>query len=377
MELSVKEVVSKKELKTFIRLPAKIHKGHSNWLPNLYTDEWKLFSKDKNASFKHCDTILLIAYRGKKPVGRIMGIVPHKYNVIHKLNTVRFAFMECIDDESVFGELINAIEEWGAERKCDQIIGPMGFSDKDPQGFVIKGFDAPTMMVTNCNYPYMVEYVSQFNYQPHVDLCQYEVPLTTKLITRYKPLAQRVEKYNSITVHEFKSIRSIKPFIPSVFRLINETYKNIYGFSALSDQEVHEFANRYLPLLNPHLIKIITGADGEVVAFVIAMADLSEGIRKSKGYLFPSGWYHILKANRSSKRLVLLLGAISEDRRNKGLDAILGYRLIKSALKSGFTSMDSHLIMRDNYKMRREIERLDNHHLYKEYRIFQKALTSE
>lgn len=377
MGLNVKEVVSKKELSTFIHLPAKIHKGHSNWLPNLYMDEWKLFSRDKNASFKYCDTILLLAYKGQTPVGRIMGIIPHKYNTIHEVKTVRFAFIECFEDELVFGTLINAIEKWGIARKCDQIIGPMGFSDKDPQGFVVNGFEAPTMMVTNCNYPYMLEFINKLDYRPHVDLYQYEVPLTTELIKRYKPLAQRVEKYNKIAVHEFKSIRSIKPFIPSVFRLINETYKNIYGFSALSDQEVHEFANRYLPLLNPRLIKVITGSDGEVVAFVIAMADLSEGIRKSKGYLFPVGWYHILKANRSSKRLVLLLGAISEGFRNKGLDAILACRLINSALNKGFTSMDSHLIMRDNYKMRREIERLDNYYLYKEYRIFQKALIVE
>ncbi|HNU16445.1 MAG TPA: hypothetical protein PKH56_01385, partial [Saprospiraceae bacterium] len=160
----------------------------------------------------------------------------------------------------------------------------------------------------------------------------------------------------------------------SVFRLINTTYTDIYGFTKVTEKEAEDFANRFIPLLNPRLIKLITDESGEVVAFVIGMPDLSGAIKKSRGRIFPFGWFHILRAFRNSKRMVLLLGAVKNEMQNKGLDAVLAVRLIRSALDLGFDIMDSHLIMRKNIKMRREIERLENHRMYKEYTIYSKEL---
>ncbi len=159
-----------------------------------------------------------------------------------------------------------------------------------------------------------------------------------------------------------------------VFQLINKTYNKIYGFSETTEKEADEFARRFLPLLNPRLIKLITDENDDVVAFIIGMPDLSNGIRKAKGRLLPFGWMHIWKSSRRSKRLVLLLGAVKNEYQNKGLDAVLAVTIIGSALDLGFTMMDSHLIMKDNIKMRREIERLENFRQYKEYSIFRKSL---
>nr|WP_321410948.1 hypothetical protein [uncultured Carboxylicivirga sp.] len=372
--MEIKEVKSKQDLREFIHLPERIHKNHKEWLPPLLMDEKKLFSEKRNPAFKHCDTILLLAIDDKKAVGRIMGIIPHKFNDLNGVKNVRFAFIECDEDKIIFDALIKAVEDWGNKNACDEIVGPMAFSDKEPQGFVVNGFEGPTMMVTNCNFPFMPEYILQNNYSGYVDLCQYEVPINQELVDRFKPFAKRVIKYNQLTVHDFTSTRQIKPYIHAVFDLINKTYQEIYGFSALTKEEMSEFANRFLPLLNPRLIKIITNSNGKVVAAVIAMADLSEGIKKGRGRLFPTGWWHLLKANKKSNRLVLLLGGIDQDMRNKGLDAVLGQRLLNSALMENFRMMDSHLIMKDNYKMRREIERLGGCVMYKEYTIFKKVL---
>lgn len=374
MTIDIKEVENKKDLRTFIFLPEKIHADHKQWLPPLYMDEWKLFSPDKNTSFEHCTTIRLLAYEGTTPVGRIMGLIQHNYNQIHKQNSARFAFFECYESQEVFNALIKYVEQWALGHGCQDIIGPMGFSDKDPQGFLTSGFGEETMMVTNCSLPFMKDFIEAEGYRPYVHLYQYDVPLTRDVAKHYKPFAQRVEERNGIHVLEFTSTHAVKPYIQPVFELINKTYRDIYGFSTLSDVEIKEFSTRFLPLLNARLIKIITNCEGEVIAFVVAMADLSKGIKKAGGRLFPSGWFHLLRAAGKSKRLVLLLGAISVEMRNKGLDAVLGDRLLRSAIKIGFTSLDSHLIMKDNYKMRREIERMEGHRLYKTYGIYSKVL---
>lgn len=374
MSIKIKEVTKPSEWKTFIYLPEKIHKNHKTWLPPLYMDEKKVFSAKKNPAFHENKVKLFLAYDNGKAVGRVMGIIPKKYNEKQHVKSVRFSYLECYEDFKIFSALIETVKNWGKEYGCTEMVGPMGFSDKEPQGFLIKGFNEPTMMVTNSSLPYMKIFIEQESFSPLVKLCEYDVPIDNQIIERYEKFAQRVKRNLKVKVHNFTKTKDIKPFVSSVFDLINESYQEIYGFTSVTEKEKAEFANRFLPLLNPKLIKIITNEAGKVIAFVVAMPDMSEGIRKAKGRLFPLGWYHILKAFKTTKRLVLLLGGISPAMQNKGLDAILAIELFRSALTQGFTTMDSHLIMEENLKMRREIERLEGFRLYKEYQIYRKEI---
>ncbi|MBS9767502.1 MAG: hypothetical protein KGV44_08175 [Flavobacteriaceae bacterium] len=374
MSIDIKEVKDKKDLKTFIYLPEKIHKNHKNWVHPLYMDEKKFFSKKENPMFHHNKTILLLAFRNQKPVGRIMGVIPLDFNEMNNVKTARFSYFECYEDKEIFDALLNRIENWAKENNCNEVIGPMGFSDKEPQGFLTKGFDEKTMLVTNCSFEFMQNFVKQSGYKPYVELCQYDVPLSEDILDRYQVFATSLPERLEVTVHEFHKIKDVKPFVRPVFELINSTYTEIYGFTKITQEEADEFGERFLPLLNPELIKILTNKENEVIAFIIAMPDLSQAMKKAKGRLFPFGWYHILRASKKSNVLMLLLGAIRNDMQRKGLDGVLAVHLIKSALKIGFKRMDSHLIMRENVKMRNEIERLKDFKMYKEYAIFSKKI---
>ena len=369
MDIIIKEVKSKSDLKDFIHLPEKIHSNHREWLPALLMDEQALFSKKRNPAFKNCKTIMLLAMQNNKPVGRIMGIINHHYNQLNNENNARFSFIETYNDDNVFMLLINSIKEWAKNQGCDKLVGPLGFSDKEPQGFLLQGYDQSTVIITNCSFPYMIDFIERSGFKKHIDLVEYQLPVSEQLLNRMRPFADRCTSQHQIQLLEFTSTRKIKPFIHDVFNLINQTYVNIYGFSPVSDKEADEFANRYLPMLNPRLIKLILDNDNQLIAFIVAMPDISTGIKKARGRLLPFGWFHILRAMKSDQ-IVLLLGAIDNNWRHKGLDALMGYHLIKSAKNLGFKYIDSHLIMESNYKMRREIERLDNHKLYKRYRIY-------
>lgn len=377
MSIQIREVKSASDLKTFIYLPEKIHQDHTNWVHPLYMDEEKFFNSEKNPAFKSNTTILALAFENEKPIGRIMGIIPLEFNNLHHTKTTRFSYLECYKNQNVFNELLQFIENWAKNFGCNQIIGPMGFSDKEPQGFLTKGFTEPHMMVTNHSFPFMVDFISEKGYRPYVELCQYEVPLNKELPVKYEKFADRVIRQLDIQVLEFKTTKQIKQYIKPIFNLINKTYTDIYGFTKISEEEAEEFANRFLPLLNPKLIKIITNKQNEVIAFVIAMPNINEGIKKAKGRLLPLGWFHIYQSMKKSKRLVLLLGSVRNDMQNKGLDAVLAIKLISSALELDLQEMDSHLIMRENVKMRGIIERIDKNRMYKEYTIFSKFLIGQ
>lgn len=374
MSIIIKKITSEQDLKTFIYLPERLHQKHYNWVPPLYIDEKKFFNPKKNPAFSHNTTALFLAYKNNKVVGRVMGIVPLDFNQLKNVKSARFSYLETNEDEAVFQALIQKVEDWARQQGCTEMIGPMGFSDKEPQGFLLKGFDEPQMPVTNHSFPFMVDFITRQGYKPYIELCQYEVPLSQEMVNRYDIFAQRVLQQHQISIKEFKHIRQVKPYVKSVFELINSTYTDIYGFTKVSEQEAEEFAQRFLPLLNPRLIKIVTNQEGKVIAFVIAMPNANEGIQKAKGHLFPFGWFHILRAMKTSKRLVLLLGAVQNEMQNKGLDAMLALKLLSSAISLGFKVMDSHLIMKENTKMRGIIERIDGNRMYKEYGIFRKEI---
>lgn len=371
--INLTEVKNKKDLKHFIRLPFEIHKQHKEWVPPLLSDEWTLFDKDKNHSFEFCDTIMLLAEKDGKVVGRIMGIINHMYNKAHGEKAVRFCFMECFDDTCVFDDLLSAVEEWGRVKGMDKMVGPLGFSDKDPQGFLIEGFEDPvSVMITNCSLPYMVSHMERNGYQKKIDLFQYRLERPREIPEVYLKIAERV-KSRGFEIIPLKKSKQVKPWVGPVFDLINETYTEIYGFAPLTERESREFADRFLPLLDAEYIKLIKNADEDLVGFVVAMPDIGPGIKKAKGRIFPFGFIHILRSMRQSKQLNLLLGCVKNSIQNTGLDALLAVELFKSTEKNNLTVIDSHLVMEENVKMRATFERLGGI-CYKKYRIFEKDL---
>ncbi len=374
MEVSIRPVKTKSELKQFIYLPAEIHKNHKTWLPPIYKDEWAFFNPKKNKSFLYSDTVLYLAYQDKKVVGRIMGIIHKKYNEIHNEKNGRFFLMECYDDKEIAHALISAVEDWAREKGMEKLIGPLGFSDKDPQGFQISGFEHQTVVATVGNYEYMPRLIENEGYTKKVDLHDYIISIPDELPILYQKVYERISSRNShrYEMVEFKTKRDLKKYIIPVFRLINEIYEPIYGFIPLSEKEMYELADQYLPILEPEFVKAVL-VEGELVAFVIAMPEISEGIKRSKGHLFPFGFIHILRSMKKSKGIVLLLGGIKPEYRKNGVDVLMGIKMMETASKRGMVTLESHLILETNKPMIGEVKKIGGK-LYKEFRIFQKDL---
>ena len=372
--LVIQEVKSKKDLKKFIYLPAAIHKDHTNWVPPIYMDEWEFFNPDKNKSFQSCDTILLLAFRNREVVGRIMGIIHHKYNEKHQEKHARFAFFETWNDQEVAQALIGTVEDWARKKGMNQLVGPLAFSDKDPQGFLIEGFDEPAVIASNCNFPYQVELLEKNEFVKEVDLVEYKINIPDPLPEFYLKIQERATRMNSgLRLLEFTSRRKVKPYIHPVLHLLNKTFTEIFGFTPFMEKEMDDFANRYLFLINPRFIKVVVNNQNEVVAFVIGMSHIGEGIQKAKGKLFPFGIFQIFAAARKSKQLNLLLGGIDPAYRGKGLDVMMGVKMMQSATAQGKTIIDSHLELETNTKVRAEMEKMGGV-VYKRFRVFGKEL---
>ena len=374
MGVTVKPVCTKQELRKFIHLPAKIHKGHKNWIPPLYSDEWEFFNSEKNKSFEYSDVIMLMAYREKKLVGRIMGIINYKYNELNREKNARFNYLETWDDREVIELLLQHVEDWARIKGMDKLVGPLAFSDKDPQGYLVSGFNEPVSIATHCNYEYVLGHLKALDYKKDIDLVVYKISIPEKTPELYEKVAERARRNNpGIRLLEFTRRKDLRPWIRPIFTLINETFTEIYGFMPFTLEEMDDFANRYLLIMDPRLIKVVVNERNEPVAFVIGMPDISKGIKQSRGYLLPIGIIQILLSGRRTRQLNLLLGAIHPDYQNRGLDTIMGSAMLDSARKQKMEYIDSHLEMESNSKVRAEMEYMGGE-VYKTYRVYGKSL---
>lgn len=374
MSITIRPVLTRRDKKQFIHLPARIHRGHANWIPPLYSDEWVFFNPKKNKSFDHCDTILYLAYREEELVGRIMGIIHHDYNREKGENNARFNFLEAWDDREVIEALIDAVAAWAKEQGAEKLVGPLAFSDKDPQGYLVEGFDEPVVIASHCNFKYIVDHLEALGFEKEIDLVVYHVPVPEKTPEIYLRMAERALNNNSgLKLVEFRTRRQLRRYIRPILSLVNETFTGIYGFTPFTPEEMDDFANRYILVLDPRFIKVITDSSNNTIAFVVGMPDISKGIKKSRGYLYPFGFIPVLLSGRKAPQLNLLLGAIRPDYQNRGLNSVLGSAMLESARKAGKTHMDSHLEMETNTRVRAEMEYMGGR-VYKKYRIFRKKL---
>ncbi|MFC2169048.1 hypothetical protein ACFLRM_00575 [Acidobacteriota bacterium] len=374
MEVVVREAEGRKDLRKFIHFPEKIHSKRENWIPPIYYDEWAFYNPKKNKAFQYSDTILFLAFKENELVGRAMGIINRRFNELRKEKTVRFANLESLEDEEIVPALLSSVEDWGRKKGMTKIIGPYGFSDQDPEGFLIEGFENRATIATYYNFEWMPRFVEKQGYVKDVDYFVYRLKVPKEFPEFYQRIFKRIQKRGNFKIVEFKNRKEIKPWIKPVFGLMNEcfTESEIYGYAPLDEVEMDILAKRYLPIIDPRFVKAVT-ADGEIVSFIIGIPDMTEGIKKARGRFLPFGFLKILRAAKRTKQLDLLLGAIKKEHRGKGIDVLMGMKMLQSAKEAGFEVLDTHHELESNVKVRAEMEKMGGE-IYKRFRVYKKAL---
>jgi len=372
MGVSIVEVRTRRELREFIYVPAQVNRTNPLWIPPIYMDDWKFFDPKKNRAFQYADTVLALARRDGRVAGRIMGIVNRRSNELRHESTARFGFLECYEEQDVFSALISYVENWARGLGMKKLVGPMGFTDQDPQGFLYEGFDHQPTLASFHNFPYVVRFMDAAGYTKEVDYVDYLIKVPDKLPEFYEKISARVARQTEFGLLEFGNRKELKPYIRRIFGLMNVTYQDIYGYVPMTDAEMDALARQYLPLVDLRFLKTVVKGE-DVIGFIVGIPSVNVGLRRCKGHLFPFGILQILAAMKKARQLDLLLGAIRQDFRGRGIDVLLGAAMVRSAIAAGFETIDSHHELEDNLKTRAEMERVGGE-VVKRFRIYQKAL---
>lgn len=355
-KITIREVETKKELKKFIRFNYELYKDNPYSVPDLYEDMLNTFS-DKNAAMEFCKAKYFLAYNEKgEIVGRVAGIINEKANKKWDRKTVRFGWIDFIDDIEVSKALLDKVEQWGRENGMTEMQGPLGFTDMDAEGMLIEGFEELSTMATIYNYPYYPVHMEKLGFEKDADWIEMRltVPRETGLPERLKRIAEIVmEKYN-LSIKKYTSSKKIaKDYGQDIFKLINEAFSPLFGYSELSQKQIDQYIKMFLPLLDLKLISLITEADGKLIGVGISMPSLSRALQKAKGKLFPFGWFHLLKALKweKPKDLDLMLVAIKPEYQNKGVNSILFYDLLPICIEEGYEYVETNVELETNTKV--------------------------
>jgi hypothetical protein len=366
------EVSTCRQLNDFINLPFVLHKRHKRWVPPILSDERLYFNKKKNPSFQKSDTVLYVLYEYQKPVGRIMGIINHSYNKLKSEKNVRFGYLECRNrfEEGKF--LLNSIELWGGKKGMEKIVGPLGFSDQDPEGFLVEGFEYEPTLSTYYNFQFIPQIMDGSGYLKELDYVVYLIDLTKPLSDVHERIFNRVTSRKEIKFLEFRNKKELKPFIKPILQVMNETFIELEVFNPLGEDEIKFLLKRFLPVINPKFIKAAS-SDGNLVGFLIAIPNLNVGFIKSRGHLLPFGILHLIKAAGKTKQLDLLAGGVKKEFRGQGFETFGLMSVIKSAKEAGMEVLDSHHELENNRSMRKVMEHY-NGRLIKRFRVYGKVL---
>lgn len=381
MAITIKKVTCKADLKRFTRFNYELYKDCEYACPELDMDIYDTFNPKSNPSYEFCEADLFLAYRDDKVVGRIACIVNHRANKRWQCNNARFGWIDFIDDYEVSAALIETAERWGREHKCDTLVGPLGFTDMDPEGMLIEGFDQLTTMSTIYNFPYYKTHLERLGYDKEVDWVERKIMVPKENKTgsqeRYFRVAELVKKRFGLRVRKFKSIKELKAggYQYKIFEVVNKAYANLYGYSEMSRKQMDKYADQYLTFLDLRLLTLLETPEGEIIGMGVGMGSLTEALRKAKGKLFPFGWYHLLKAIKfkHSHIIDLLLVGVLPEWQHKGANALFFADIIPIAQQMGFEFAESHPQLEDNNASQDQWSSLDCT-IHKRRRCFKRVL---
>lgn len=379
--IEIKKVESRRDLCKFIDFHNELYKGNPYHVPNLYFDEMNTFRKDKNAAFDFCEAEYFMAYRDGKVVGRVAAIINHSANKKWERESVRFGWIDFVDDIEVSKALLKAVEDYGKSKGMKEIVGPLGFTDMDPEGMLLYGYDQLGTQATAYNYPYYPEHMDRMGgWEKDNDYVEYKLYVPEEMPEKYATIAKMIQKRYNLQVKKLKrnEIYGENGYGKKIFQVVNETFKDLYGYSKLTDRQIEQYVKMYLPMADLDLITIIEDwntPDHKVVGVGISIPSLARALQKCGGKLFPFGWWHILRALKFHKTEVvdLLLIGVLPEYRQKGANALLFYDLIPHYQRLGFKWGETHVEMETNMKVQGQWQYL-NREIHKRRRCYKKDI---
>ncbi len=322
MLCNVREVLTRRDLKRFIRFPETLYKGCAQYVPPLHKgQEHELM---RAASLKYCVRKMWLAEDAEgQIVGRICAMINPRYNEKYGKRRVRFGWFDLVDDIEVAEALFSAAEEWAKAQGMEEIHGPLYYNTLGRQGMLVEGFDRLAPFSCLYNHPYYVDIMDRLGFVKECDWIQYMMPADQGVDDRMQAIADRLMRKYNLRVADFDALKKDRDVVRKFFRTYNECYDGtVYNFIPFTQEEIEEEIDQIIGQLDGRLCCVIMDEDDDVAAFAVSLPCLSKAMQKAKGSLFPFGWYHVMKAMNDFTHIDLMIEGAAPKWQNTGISAV-------------------------------------------------------
>ena len=350
MEVSIKKVITKRDLKKFINYPYTLYKGNKFWCPPMDLDEKNTLSRTKNPAFEFCEAEYFLAYQGKELVGRVAGIINHKANDRWNEKLVRFGWIDFIDDPEVSARLIETVSDWGKKKGMTGIHGPLGFSDMDNEGMLIKGFDELSTLASIYNYAYYPEHMARLGFEKAADWVQYEFSVPQEIPDKVERLSKLVQEKYKLRVIRAKNAKELLPYAQKMFHLLNEAFDDLYGFTALTQKQIDMYVKAYFGYIRPEFVSLVVDEKDDIVGFGVSMPSLTKALQKCNGKVFPFGFIYVLRAMKKNDTIDMYLNGVRPDYHGKGINSLYYNEMHKAYIQNHIKTAVTMPQLEDNAK---------------------------
>ena len=359
--VSIIEVTTQALLRQFVEYPNILYKDVPQFVPATFNDDMSDWNRHKNPAFDYCEARCWVAKRNGEMVGRIGAILSHRANEKWHTRRMRFTQVDFIDDEQVSNALFATVERWAREKECDEVHGPLGFTDLDREGMLVEGFDRRSCFFTYYNHPYYIDHLTRLGYVKDVDWVEnlIQVPRDEKIIQRWKKLSDFVAKRCDLHVYQVTTRLGYIPVMRKFFQLVNTCYAPLYGTVELSDRQISRYAAKFAPLINPKLACFVMNEQNEMVAMGVAAPSIASALQKSRGKYFPMGWTDLLRSFLKNDTIDLLLIAVRPDYQKKGVNAMIIYHVMQGCLKLNIKEAETGPMLELNENVRSQWKDFD------------------
>ena len=345
-------VADRKMLRQFIQFPIDLYKDCDKWVPAFEDDELKSLGPD-NPSLAFCEReLFLVMSPAGTVLGRIAAIINHNADKKWNEHTVRFGWIDFVEDFQVAKALVDKVIEWGKAKGAEKIKGPLGFTDMDREGLLVEGFENESPFTVIYNFPYYGEYLERMGFTKDVDWTQRMINLPDQLPPMLQ-YADLVEKRYGVHIYTANTLGKMAKRGREMFHVLNEAFAPLYEYTKLSEDQIDGYVKQYVPVLNKDLVAFAVNDKDELVGFTVTMPHISAAVRKAKGRIFPFGWMHILPQLNARKNHItegLLIGVLPEYQAKGAVLLMLKY-LHENYIRLGIKRMLMNPQLEDNHKV--------------------------
>lgn len=349
--IEVKEVKTKKDIKTFVDFPTKLYKDCKFYSYPFRSDELANFNPKKNLSLKNCDMVAYLAYCDGKVVGRIMGIIQKIYNEKVNEKRARFSRFDAINDLEVAKALFETIEKWAKNKGMEIVHGPLGFSDLDREGMLVEGFDEMCTFEEWYNFPYYKDLIEACGYSKEADWLERKI-YPTEMDPKVERVVAIAEKRYGLSLAKPKSKREFfKKYKDGIFEVMDRAYSTLYGVVPYTDELKEQLFKQFKAYVNINYSFVVVNSEDKVVGFGVSLPALNKAICKSKGRLTIPAIFRLLHALNHPKILDFAIMGVDPDYQAKGGNALCIKYIIEHIKSLKLDYCETNICLEDNLKI--------------------------